>query len=389
MTNAGEGDVTLKLLHTADWHLGKRFSSFDPEDELSLTRARLDVIENILEVAERNSVDAVLCAGDLFDEPNPDRRWWEGLGNILRSRGRSNRPVFLLPGNHDPLTEESVYARNSGFRRMLPDFVHVVDRDDFSYELKDGATLYAIPCRSRAGEKDLALALPARQPGDERLRIGLVHGQTFDIKGHDTNFPIHRNAAVLRGLDYLAIGDTHSFREVEPSAPVPTIYPGAPEGTSFGEDAPGHVAIVLLFRPGRKAIVRQERVGRWRWQVVTARTVDDVRALRDSGDLRQAVIRLVLDMAVSIPEKHGLEGLLEELKGTEATHGRVGILQVDRTLLRLAPQVQVTDFPVDLPQTLRGTIQRLQQRAASGAGAERDQAILALSHLWKLVQGPA
>ena len=40
-------------------------------------RARLDVLDQILRLADRYAVDAVLCAGDLFDEPRPDHEWWE------------------------------------------------------------------------------------------------------------------------------------------------------------------------------------------------------------------------------------------------------------------------------------------------------------------------
>jgi hypothetical protein len=71
----------------------------------------------------------------------------------------------------------------------------------------------------------LAMALPIRQLGDERLRIGCIHGSTFDIDGYQTNFPICRDAGVQRGFDYLAIGDTHSFRDVTADSPVPTVKP--------------------------------------------------------------------------------------------------------------------------------------------------------------------
>jgi len=55
---------------------------------------------------------------------------------------------------------------------------------------------------------------------------------------------------VLRGLDYLAIGDTHSFRDVTENLAVPMVYPGAPEPTSFDEAGAGRVALVALFRRG-------------------------------------------------------------------------------------------------------------------------------------------
>jgi exonuclease SbcD len=113
-----EDDVIFKFLHTADWHLGKRFERFG-QYEASLTRARLEVLDRVFGIAERYAVDAVLCAGDLFDDPFPKREWWEGVAKKLRNRRWDNRPVFLLPGNHDPLMPESIWE-NFEFRNALP-----------------------------------------------------------------------------------------------------------------------------------------------------------------------------------------------------------------------------------------------------------------------------
>src|SRR5450755_5023340 len=65
------GDVVLRLLHTADWHLGRRFPSFPEEGQKKLSRARMDVVATILDVARRNAVNAILCVGDIFDDPDP------------------------------------------------------------------------------------------------------------------------------------------------------------------------------------------------------------------------------------------------------------------------------------------------------------------------------
>ena len=46
-----ENDVALTLLHTADWHLGRRLPAFGPGQELRLTRARLEVVGRILDLA--------------------------------------------------------------------------------------------------------------------------------------------------------------------------------------------------------------------------------------------------------------------------------------------------------------------------------------------------
>src|SRR6516165_2476422 len=110
------GDVVLRLLHTADWHLGRRFLSFPEEAQKKLSRARMDVIATILDVARRNAVHALLCAGDLFDDPEPEPDFWQGLAKTFREQGDPDTPIFLVPGNHDPLTPESVWARGHPFR---------------------------------------------------------------------------------------------------------------------------------------------------------------------------------------------------------------------------------------------------------------------------------
>jgi len=379
-------DIVLKILHTADWHLGRRFPAFPDEAQKKLSRARMDVIARILDVGRRNGVNVVLCAGDLFDDPTPSEDFWEGLAKTLRDHPGPHVPVFLVPGNHDPLTSESVWAPTHPFRSRLPKWVHVVDRDDFSYDLSPEVVLYASPCRSKAGERDLAMALPARESGDKRIRIGCVHGCTFDIDGYQTNFPICRDAGVQRGLDYLAIGDTHSFRDVTEGSPVPTVYPGAPEPTNFDEPRAGCIALVALFRHGMRPRVESERVGFWRWLDVRCRDMNQLRSLLTTPDLDRHVVRLHLDMSVSLSEENEVERILRELQGTDATHGRAGILLVDKSDLQLQPGSDGI-FPEDLPPVVQDTIARLDRMIEeSDDEGDKLRATRALGHLFKLLQ---
>ena len=55
----------MKILHTADWHLGKRLDNFSRHFE------QVEVMQEICEIAEKENVDAILIAGDLFDTFNP------------------------------------------------------------------------------------------------------------------------------------------------------------------------------------------------------------------------------------------------------------------------------------------------------------------------------
>jgi DNA repair exonuclease SbcCD nuclease subunit len=375
-------DVALKLLHTADWHLGRRFPSFREADETKLTRARVDVLDKILAIAEQRAVDAVLCAGDLFDEPSPDSEWWQPVAKKLAA-WRARIPVFLLPGNHDPLQPGSVYHRDHGFHRALPPWVRVVDDDNFSVRLNDSSVLYARPCRSSAGQDDLALALPAREPGDTQIRIGMVHGSTFDYIDCQTNFPISKLAAAHRGFDYLAIGDTHSFRVVPPDANPPVVYPGAPEATSFDEPGAGKVVVVFVSR-SRRVTLAPEPVAYWQWRDLKVTSLAELRDLR-AEQLARTVLRLTVEARLSANEMEDAEAILRELGGTAASYGRAGIFQLNRSKLTLDTRGIETQLS-DLPAVLRATVTRLKQLETTDDVKLAEVAQAALYHLYRLVR---
>lgn len=86
----------MRILHTADWHLGKRLENFSrlPEQE--------EVLGEICEIAEQQQVDAVLIAGDLFDTFNPSTEAIELFyKTVKRLAGNGQRAVIAIAGNHD------------------------------------------------------------------------------------------------------------------------------------------------------------------------------------------------------------------------------------------------------------------------------------------------
>ncbi|MCH9684449.1 MAG: DNA repair exonuclease [Deltaproteobacteria bacterium] len=382
MSARQDDDVALKLLHTADWHLGRRFPQFSDDAALELSRARMSVIDAILGSASHNEVDAVLCAGDLFDLPQPDEQWWRPLADKLGRYARAEHPVFLLPGNHDPLTPGSVYHPDHPFRHALTEHVHVVDHDDFSFRLSPQAMLHARPCRSRAEGLDLAMALPQREADDTDIRVGMVHGSTFDMPDFQTNFPIAADAAVKRGFDYLAIGDTHAYRVYDPPE-QPTVYPGAPEPTTFGERDAGHVALVFFGRRRRRPLIRPERVSRFTWE---ERIIEDMPALRRLRDepLQRTVLRLVLRMRAGPAEHDEIDEILRGLQGTASNHGQAAVLNVDRCELML-DATDLGDVLDGLPPVLADTAARLRAQAEAG-GEDAEVAQRALYHLYRLVR---
>ncbi|MGV0925090.1 metallophosphoesterase family protein [Empedobacter tilapiae] len=86
----------MKILHTADWHLGKKLDSFSRLEEQIL------VMNEIVEIADQEQVNLVLIAGDLFDNFNPSVEAVELFYKTLkRLSNNGKRPVVAISGNHD------------------------------------------------------------------------------------------------------------------------------------------------------------------------------------------------------------------------------------------------------------------------------------------------
>ena len=86
----------MKILHTSDWHLGKRLDDFPRFEEQQA------VMNEICEIADRENADAVLVAGDLFDTFNPPTEAIDLLYKTLKKlTNNGKRPVIAIAGNHD------------------------------------------------------------------------------------------------------------------------------------------------------------------------------------------------------------------------------------------------------------------------------------------------
>src|ERR1700675_3355844 len=88
------------IVHSSDLHLGTDDSFSDAD--------RLVVLPKVLTAAAEAAADIVLLAGDSFDNHRQPIELLERAAQVFRDYGK---PVVILPGNHDPLTPDSVYRR--------------------------------------------------------------------------------------------------------------------------------------------------------------------------------------------------------------------------------------------------------------------------------------
>jgi exonuclease SbcD len=86
----------MKILHTSDWHLGKKLEGN------SRIKEQEKFIENLIKIADGESVDMILIAGDIYDVPNPpteaEKLFFKGIKSLSNN---GKRPVIVIPGNHD------------------------------------------------------------------------------------------------------------------------------------------------------------------------------------------------------------------------------------------------------------------------------------------------
>src|SRR5262249_52430193 len=114
-----EGGAGMRFLHTADWQLGmtRHFLAGDAQPRYSA--ARRDAVAGLGALAAEVGAEFVVVAGDVFEHNQLDPKV---IGQSLEAMRAIGIPVYLLPGNHDPLDASSVFT-SAFFTRECPDNV--------------------------------------------------------------------------------------------------------------------------------------------------------------------------------------------------------------------------------------------------------------------------
>ena len=212
----------MKIIHTADTHLGSALRGLSAE-KAELRRAELlDGFRNLCAYARENGVTAVLVSGDLFDESKASRR----LRAEVFSAMDSASPVcfFYVSGNHDG---------DMDIADDLPANLYTFsqNRSWQSYNLPEEITITGIDAKYLKNESYAELVLP-----HERFNIVMLHGEIVRGEGKNGG-EISLPALQNRSIDYLALGHIH-----QPMAQAERLdgrgryrYAGCPEGRGYDE----------------------------------------------------------------------------------------------------------------------------------------------------------
>jgi DNA repair exonuclease SbcCD nuclease subunit len=310
----------MRFLHTADWQLGMTRHFLAGEAQPRYSAARRDAVAGLGALAAEVGAEFVVVAGDVFEH---NQLAPKVISQSLEAMRAVGVPVYLLPGNHDPLDASSVYT-SPLFRAERPDNVVVLDRAGV-HDIRPGLQIVAAPWRSKAPTADLVAKELDNLQADDTTRVLVAHG-SVDVLDPDPGKPaLIRLAAVEDALadgrvHYTALGDRHSRTCVGSSGRV--WYPGSPEVTNFDDTEcdPGHVLVVDIDEAHRdKPVhVQARHIGRWRFitmrhQVDSRRDITDLDLNLDLLDGKdRTVVRLALTGSLTVTDRAALDACLDK-----------------------------------------------------------------------------
>lgn len=321
-----------RLLHTADWQIGRQFTTFPPESAVPLMEARFAAIERLALLATEHRVDTVLVAGDVFDAQTVTERTLRRVFHLMAGYAG---PWVLLPGNHDAALTESVWSRVQR-QGLVPSNVHLALRPEPIELTEVGVAVLPAPLTQRHTYHDLTEWFDHAETLPGLVRVGLAHGAVQGLLAEDIDSPnpIAPDRAERARLDYLALGDWHGCRQIG----LRTWYSGTPEPDRHKDRDNGAGQALLVDLDGAAGPVPQVTrlpVGQYRWCRITLAL--QVESDLDTGlDMLAAlgpadVVDLRLSGQIDLAAEQRLQTALAQAEA------RVRHLDVDRSALRLAP----------------------------------------------------
>ena len=335
----------MQFIHTADWQIGMKAASTGGAAK-AVRQARLDAAVRVVAL----EADFLLVAGDTFEDNAVDRSLVQQTGEILsRFRG----PVYLLPGNHDPLQPGSVWEHPvwAQYENL------VVVREPGAFAVPGGTLIAAPLCEAHSRRDPTAcLADIARPPGTV---VAMSHGTVEGIDADTEHHPISRDACTRARADYLALGHWHSTALYpDANGVVRMAYCGTHETTKFGERDSGNVLRVTINGAPQ---IESIRTGVLTWHNLE----EHVQAPGDLACLRDRIAALPVRSLV----KMKISGLLhaaeaEIFRQLEEMRARFLHLAIDSTALRPADEAGWEEsLP---PGAARLAARRLREDAAAG-----------------------
>ncbi|MFN4147542.1 MAG: exonuclease SbcCD subunit D [Runella sp.] len=327
----------MKILHTADWHLGKCLEQFSRLEE------QREVLTEICTIAAQEAVDAVIVAGDLFDNFNPSSEAQQLLYSTLTQLSDfGRRAVVAIAGNHD--SPDRIDAPDSLARELGILFVGFPNAQILPFSTSQGLQLtksdkgfvelrlpnHTVPLRllltPYANEQRLRTYLQPEK-SDESLRqvlqqhwrqiadaycdnkgINILVTHLYVMQNGDENPPEEpddeRSILHIGGaqaiftenfppqIQYVALGHLHRFQTIT-QVPCPMVYSSSPLAYSFAEAHQTKNVVIVEAEPNERVNYRAVPLNSGR-KLLKGRFEDIEQAIQWLNQNQNAYIQLTI-----------------------------------------------------------------------------------------------
>ena len=368
--------MTVRLIHTSDWQIGKVFRFLDNATMGLLQDARLRAITQLGQLAVAHRAGHILVAGDVYDMEALSPR---SLNQPLeRMRGFPGIHWHLLPGNHDPHRSNGLWDQL--LRKGLPENVSAHIAPEPATLQDKVAVLLPAPLSHRRTLDDLTAYMDDVNSPEGLIRVGLAHGTVRGFGSDDKDVPnfVAPDRPTRAGLSYLALGDWHGQKEINDRC----WYSGTPEVDAFDVVDGGQALLVHIEGSRAVPTVTPVPTGNYTWtrlsEQVNSRADIDYLAekLRNSADeLDRVLIHLSVEGALSLENRKYFQE--QVVDGVSAAFC---FMRVDDRRLYPRPTAEDLD-QIDRGGFVRTAAEELMRLAEEGGG-DGDVSAAALERLY-------
>lgn len=205
----------LSIVHLADLHLGASYSFLSAAKASIARESQFSALQRAVDHANSQFCNAILIAGDLFDQPQPAPAVAKRAFSIL---AQANCCVLIAPGNHDYLCADSPYLT-----AQRPEQVYVFTSPMLtSFPISDRALVWGAAFCDQSASIPLEVELATDRPN-----LCLVHSDLKTQSGYNPYTPSDFKAS---GFAYAALGHNHAYSGMRRAGNTIYACPGSLSG---------------------------------------------------------------------------------------------------------------------------------------------------------------
>ena len=336
----------MKILHTADWHLGKWLGS------ISRLPEQKEVLEELCSIVEQENPDIVLIAGDIYDQINPPVEAVYLLHQtLMKMSANGKRAIIIIAGNHDSperieaieplLFQSGIIVAGWSFSApmcySIPSGISIIASGQGFVELQLPHCKY--PVRVLLGAyANTVRCTPLLSPENQDIQgilkklwnnthslyqnkegfnlfigHGLFIGSTIPEEDEGERSVMVGGAQAIplsyipENIDYAALGHIHKPLKFD-SATFPIVYSGSPLCYSMAEAGQKkHIVMAEFVSPGQSAVLRYIELNKGKSLIkIYANSVQDALQSLSTCQNSYVELHLILSNHITIEEKNKL-----------------------------------------------------------------------------------